>query len=492
MSERYTKKQYLIIVIAFILCVVPRFMDFPPVAAEGVNVLTKPGAIVLFSTAAAVLLFIFVSTGWPTILLLVSLAAIPELGMAKVVQGSIGNLTGWYLLLCFMLAASLVNTGVAKRLAVWIMTCRFSRKGPWYTIAMIFAANFLISSILSSTATIMIFLPIAYEILEELDYKKGDGEKLPVLILMGVVVIGQIAQATSPISHVHTALGIATYSTFMGEELGFFQYVSVALPVGLAATVIWFLVYKYIFRPDVSRLKNFDHDVLRGKLPPMSKREKAAGFVYALVVIFWTLPGVSKYISPALYSAVGGIQQCFPPMVALIVLHLWRVDGEPVLPFSDALKAAPVGTFLFIAALLVLGDCFNDPNVALSSWLSGILESICGGVSPLVFLLIVTLFCGVATNFIANALAVSVTLAIALPLCATLFAGQINPVFVCIMITMVANFAYATPCATPPCAVALETGWLNSRQLFGYGMAALFFSGLAAFVIGVPLGSLIL
>lgn len=171
-----------------------------------------------------------------------------------------------------------------------------------------------------------------------LKLEKNTGNKLAAIIIMSLLVVGQVVEATSPISHVHTALGVSTYATYMGEDMGFFQYVGVALPVGVLCAAAWFLLCRFVLKPDVSALKDFNHEQLLSELPPFSKWEKAAGIVYLLVVLFWLLPGLSQYLIPSLYASLKNIQQCFPPMAALIVLHLWRVDGEPVLIFRMPLR----------------------------------------------------------------------------------------------------------------------------------------------------------
>lgn len=488
--KKYSILQYLLVAVSIIFCILPHFLNLPTeLSTEGAAVLTQSGAIVLCSLIAAVILWLFVGTDWTSLIVMVSIATVSELGMSGVTQASIGNATSWYLLLCFMLAASLMKTGVARRIAVWLMTCKLSRKGPWYMIGMLFVAISLISAVLSSTSTVMIFLPILYEIFEALGYKKEEKSKFTTLLMMSLVVVCQIIQSTSPISHVHTILGISTYASYTGQEIEFLQYVGVAFPVAILCVIAWFLMCKYVFRLDVSKVKNIDYDGIQGSLGPVKKEEKVAGFVYILVVLFWLLPGVIRYLAPDMYDVVSKIQQCYPPMIALVVLHLWRVDGKPVLDFKDALKAAPMGTYLFISAMLLLNSCFSNQKIGLPAWLAEVMGKVFNNVPAMVFFVLIFVVAVVLTQFISNAVTISLAMTIGMPLSLSLFSGVINPMVLCILLTMGINYAFATACATPPCAVAQDSGWLSSNKMLFYGLTAMVMCIIIALVVGIPLAN---
>lgn len=74
-----------------------------------------------------------------------------------------------------------------------------------------------------------------------------------------------------------------------------------------------------------------------------------------------------------------------------------------------------------------------------------------------------------------------------MPLCLSIFLGKFSPMLVSVMIAMAANFSYATPA----CAIAQESGWLTSKQLLLYDLAAAALCAVIAFAVGVPLGHLL-
>ena len=164
-KKGYTTFQWAIIVIGAILCFLPKyFISFEGLSASGVQV--------LFILIGGLLIWQCVGVDWSSLLVIFAMCFIPEMGPKTAFSSSMGNTTMIYLMLCFMLAASLQKTGVADRLAKWFITNKFSRKGPWYLVAMMFIAIFVLASGLSSSSTMLIFLPIFYGIFSVLGYKK--------------------------------------------------------------------------------------------------------------------------------------------------------------------------------------------------------------------------------------------------------------------------------------------------------------------------------
>lgn len=482
--KTYKPYQWLTILVGLFLCFFGRFL---PLSAS----LSPSGTQVLMIMAGGLLMWLLVGVDWTSLAVILALALIPEFNMNKVAAGTLGNGTVFYLMLCFMLAKSLQATGVAHRLAVWFLTSKFSRKGAWYTIAMIFVAIFVLSSGLSSSSTIMIFLPILYEIFESLGYEKGKGDSFPAVMIASLAIICQIAQATTPISHAMTLIGFSSYNSYTGNTMDFGQYVMAAMPVGLLTAVLWFAVCRLFFRPDVSRLSRLDYDGIKANLGKITRQEQIAAVIYLIVVVLWLAPGVSKYICPAVYPYLNKIQQCYPPIVAILLLNFIKVDGKPVLSYKDAVSAAPLGTLLFMGALLYLGTAFANEDIGVAGWLSDTIGVYCNGINPTVFIVILAVLSVVLTNFMSNSVTCAICMAIAMPLSMGLYAGQIAPLVPAIMITIGINFAFATAPATPPVAIAADSGWISAGKLFAYGFAAALIGIIVMLVVGLPIANFV-
>lgn len=481
----YKTYQIIAIVIGLVLCFLGRFI---PVSAG----LSPSGTQVLFIMIGGLIMWLLVGVDWTSMAVILALALVPEVGMGKAAAGSLGNGLVFYLMLCFMLAESLKVTGVAHRMAVWFLTCDFSRKGAWHTIAMIFAAIFILSSGLSSSATVMIFLPILYEIIESLGYKKGEDMKLPAVLIASLPIVCQVAQSTTPISHAMTLIGFSQYASYTGLTMDFGQYVMVALPMGLLVVIAWFLISKFLLRPDTSRFEMLNYEILKGDIGAIKKEEKIAAGLYLLVIVFWLAPGLSKYIVPSLAPAFALVHQCYPPIIALLLLNFIKVNDKPVLSYKDALKGAPIGMLLFMGALLELGSVFANKQIGISAWMSTNIGSLCDGISPFVFIALITATAVIGTNFMSNAVTCAVCMSIAMPLVATIYDGAINPFVMAVMITMGINYAFATAPATPPVAIVAGSGWIKTSRLFYYGMTAAIASLFILLILGLQLAEMVI
>lgn len=486
-KRRFSNFQIAVIIVAVILMF--GLPAVPPPAG-----LSSAGFQVIGILIGALALWLFVAVDWPSMLVLFALMLVPVVTPGQVISGSLGNSTVFFLILCSMLSASLQKTGVTHRLALWFVTSKISRKSPWLAIGMIYIAIFILASFLSTTATMLVFIPIMTAIFETLGYEKAAQDKFPALMMTSIVVVSQIAQSTSPISHSMTLIGISTYSNYMpNDAIGFVQYIAICLPIGLVSLVFWYLLSKFVFRPDVSRFAKLDLEQLKGEHKPMSKAEKISGAIYLVTVLFWILPGVAEYIFPAgIAGFFAGIDQDFVPMIAIVLLHLIQVDGKPVMDYKDASKAAPWNTALFMGAILMVSSVLSNSELGITEWMASVTSPLFGGMSPLIFICVIAIVSTIATNFISNAINIAIFFAVAMPLLLTSFAGSINPQLVAILITATSNYSFATPTSTAPAAFIMDSGWVSGKQLFVWGMTIGLVGAVLSCVIGIPLGNLVL
>lgn len=460
-GKKYGVLQWILIIAAVIALFGTRII--PPPSG-----LSQSGLQIMGIMTGALILWVGLGVDWPSLLVLLALMTIPELGSNAVLAGSFGNPGVVFLIFCMMLAACLTKTGLAKRLAICFLTNKLSRKRPWWTIAMFYLAVFVLGSFVSAGAGIVITLPIAVEILERIGCKKKDG--LSTMLVLGTVVVGMLANCSTPIAHAMSIQGIYLYHTYTGGELDFFSFCATLLPVALVCLIVFYLICRFLWRPDVSHMTELDFDNLKQSIGPMSKREKISAVVYMTVVILWILPGLFKYIAPGIYPYVSWINQNYPPIVAVITLNFIYADGKKVLSYKDAFGNVAWGAVVFMAAINMLGNATANPEIGLPDWLAGTLTPVFSGISPTVFMIIIVLFIAIVTNFASNAVAIAIGYAIALPLVLTIYDGAINPALMGLFVTCAGQFSYATPPATPSAAIASESGWMKSSSMCKWGM----------------------
>lgn len=199
---------------------------------------------------------------------------------------------------------------------------------------------------------------------------------------------------------------------------------------------------------------------------------------------------LSMYFLP-LAPIFSKIDQCYPPLVAVLLLHFIRVDGEPVLPYKEGLAAVPWTTYMFGGTLLTLGTAIANADIGLQVWIADVFGKIVENMSAGLFVVIMIILAVILTNFLSNAVTIAICFAVAMPLVTTVFAGQISPIVIAILITTGASYAFATAPATPPAAIIADSGWVESGKMLKYGMIAAVIAVVCIATIGQALAGVL-
>ena len=157
------------------------------------------------------------------------------------------------------------------------------------------------------------------------------------MMVLGTVIVGQIANSCTPISHAMSITGMTTYTSYTGGTIDFFTFCAVLTPLAIVCLVLWFIIAQYIWKPDISSFREINFDKLAASCGKMGKREKIAGVMYIIVLILWVVPGLARYVAPV-GTIRSLINQNYPPLVALFILNLVCIEGKPVLPFQGGVQ----------------------------------------------------------------------------------------------------------------------------------------------------------
>lgn len=484
MTERKTPAGHWLTLVCSVLVILAVKLLPPPAG------LSAAGFQILGILAVALLLFLSWGTGWPSMAIIALMMTVPGLNAAKVTQATFGNNTVVFLLLCFMLAACLTQSGVARRVAIWFLTNKLARRSPWLTVLMYLAAVYVLDLVLSAAVCIMILLPILLSIFENVGLEKERRPALASMLLFGTVAVAQLANGSNPISHAVTTQGFSLYQSYTGVEMDFFRFILIGTPVSLVGSAALYLMVRFLWRPDVSCLSAIDYDALSASCGPVTKRERWSIFFYAVCVVLWLLPGLSTYFFPAAEPLLRSINNCFPPLLALFLMNFIHVDGAPILSWDEAVKGVNWPTVIFIASIMGFGSFMGNAEIGLPAWLSGVLSPLLTDVSPMMFLLAMVFIVNVLTNFCSNSVALAVVFAVALPISMTVYRGALDPMLVAILVTSSSQNGWATAPATPTAAVAYASGWGNPKAIARWGLLFMLIQIVICLVLGTALSRL--
>ncbi|MCD8329855.1 MAG: anion permease [Lachnospiraceae bacterium] len=437
-----------------------------------------------------ILLWLFVSTSWPSVLCIIAFMFTDLYTYSSALQASMGGWIVSFVLFSSMVTYVLGQTGFLKRGAVWFVTRPFTKKNPWIFVALLFLAPLVIGSFMSPVPTFIVFVPIAEQIFHELGYQKGD--KFPQIIILGILFFASLSTITTPIAHTVPILAMSLFEQDMGYSIDFVQYTIFGVVSAAVIFVVAMLLMKFVFRLETDRLKNLDTEILKQGVTKMSREEKYSLIVFAAVVVLWMAPGLISGILPTVSSFLSSLGTPTPAMLGVVALCLIHVDGKPLMKFTEAIAKAPWTAVMMVAATGILGSALTSEKAGITVVVTDALSPLIGNMSPMVFVLCISIFTVMLTNFASNTVTVTLIYSIALPLVYGGAISGVNPAALTSIIGAGACVALATPPSTAHAAVAAGTGWLNTDLMLRYGLVLSLVAAVLLAVVGYPIAAAIM
>lgn len=452
--------------------------------------MTASGMQVLGIFIGILLLWLFDSIDWPSYLCIAALSLVPELKMNSILSSSFGNATFAFLLFTFMCTYALGQTSFVKRCAIGFITNKLASKGSWWFITIYCLSVLLIGMVMSPVVLFVIYMPIFDSICKELQLEKND--KLANTLALGTLFCCAIACGMTPISHTFPVMALGFYQQMAGGTISYAHYMAAAIPVGLICFVVMMLIFRFIIRPDTSKLGNLNPEHLKAEVKPLEKREKWVIGIFFAVVAAWVLPEFLKNILPGVATFFSSKGTTFPPMIGAIAMFMISIDGKPLLNFKEAMsKGIQWGGLVMAAATLAVGSAMTNADIGLTAWLSGVIEPVLSGLSPTLVVLVFALWTYAMTNACSNMVTTTVVCAVAIPICMA-SGGTLNAAAVASMIGMGASYAFVLPPAHPNVALAIGTGWTNTSQVIRYGTMLMLAAVVASVFVGYPIGAMLM
>ena len=446
--------------------------------------ITKGGMGVVGIFLGTLYLWIKVDIGWPSLLFIGVVGLTGVSGASALFQNTWGNVMVPFLVCAFILNMVMSDTGLTRRFALFFVTRKMNKGKPWRTMIMFFLAIVLLGLVSTSSAICVLFMAIAEEMFKMTGYKKG--EKLVETTMVGIFWMAQGAMAFTPISHVLIPAIFENILADFGVTVTYGQFSMIFLCVGIAFFLGWILIFRFVIKPDVTKMADLDIDALRATIKPWTKQEVTILIVYGIVIITWCFPELIGMIPgmDGVASWMSSLGSGVPPMVACAVLCMIKYEGKPMLDVKDCCRRIPWGSVFMMTAVMGTAYIFGLETCGVTAWITQTMEPIMSGLNPTVFVIIVILFINILTNCVSNTLvssmyAVVVPLAVAVP--------GVNPIAVALLVAAGCNSAYALPSACPAAGLASGAGWTRVGFQAKYGFLLCAWTCLCYFAIGYPL-----
>ena len=424
----------------------------------------------------AVGIFLFTIICWatvgityPSVLCLVLFILTGAMTPKAAFAASWGHWLVIFLIGIFGLSEGLRVTGFSRRFALWFITRPFNTGHPWRLVAMFLLAWTLLGSVMTSVAPCAVFMAIAEPMLEAMGYKKGDA--FAAMLMMGIAWAATACSVMTPIAHPCNIMMIEWIKQDFGYTISFLQWMRFGIPMGLLTYLMFLGLFRYVVRPDMSKITDMVSGYLRQqavKMGTIKLEEKLALGILIGAVICWILPGIVGNVLPGVSNYLGEIGYVVPALVGCSLLGLIRVNGKPLMSFRQWMTGGVEwGTVTLVAAIMVMGKALGNPETGIPELLTRAFQPIASAIPFYALLFISLLWVVLQTNAMSNIVSMTLVYTIMVPLAVATGVG--NPIAMGAAIAGASYYAFSLPSATGVTAIAIGSGWVPVGFMARYG-----------------------
>lgn len=423
----------------------------------------------------AIICWLFVDVGWPSLVVLFSLTQLEGVTISTVMANSLGNNTIAFLIFSCALTYALSVTRVLRQVAMWFVTRPIAKKSPWVFAALYFISILVIGSFISPTVLFVLYFGLVKEIYAVNKLEKGNDYAK--MLMIGTAIMTSISCAMTPIAHTFPLMAIGFYESATGEIINWIDYMIVGIPSGLFAAMATFGVLWLGFRKRVSQVSIDVSDITL----KLSRKGWTALIVFLIVVAMWLVSGIFPDWIPILKTWTTTI----PPMLGVIVLCLFGI-----LNFNDAMKnGVPWTAIILCSATLAVGKWLTAAELGITAAIGNAMGVVIGSPSAFGLILAIVGFTIVMTNLMSNIVTTTVAYNLLTPI--VIATGIISPVMSTILIGICASMAYATPPAIAHVALAAGSEYCDSKDMLIYGSTATILSVAFVALFGFAFGGIL-
>jgi sodium-dependent dicarboxylate transporter 2/3/5 len=408
-------------------------------------------ALALFLLTATWWIFEVVPIGVTGILIAVvqSLFLIrdPRVAMTDFMDPSV-----WFIIGSVVIGMVFSKTGLTKRMAYRMLVLVGERTSMIYLGCFVMTAGLtLIMAHTAVAAAVYPLLMAIYSLYEEGDRPTRFGKGL----FMGMAFVAGAGSIVTLLGAARGAVAIGFFKDIVGREISFFEYSYYLFPVGWGMVALLWVFFMLFLRPERKTIPGLRERAqgLYTRLGPMSRTE-----ILTLVIVFSAIAVMS------LRSFVPLLKPVDKTAIILVTTVLFFV--LKVLKISD-LEEIPWNIVLLFGGAMSIGFCLWQTGAA--DWLAIHWLMMFQNAHWFLFVMGISFFVLVMTNFIMNVAAIAISLPVALVIAPYL---HVAPEVVLFASLVTAGMPFMLLVGAAPNAIAYESKQFSSGEFFLYGLPA--------------------
>ena len=400
---------------------------------------------------------------WPSFMGLLLFPATGVVTLKQFLANGWGSDSFMFLVIAYVLVGYLKETGVSEFLANWLLSRKFLEGHPWRLIAMILFAAYLICSLVNTYVGMLLMWEIVYGITKGIGQKPYD--KFPSIMVFGIAMQGAFGLVAMPWGG-NAIANLGVYANITGSTADMVSYVCFMLPFGVAQILVYTALAKFIFRLDVTALKEYKLEFsTQGKMAFELKQALIMLVVFAVMLLAPSFipKGTDLY---TFYNSFGSIGVA---LLYFVILMLMYHNNKPVMNYADlATKNLPWNLLMMVAVILAIGSCLTNEKTGIQAFLTQNVVPALTSMEGFVFVLIVIAVVVLLTNFLINMVVVAMFLPVIVPICSSM---GLSPEMIAFGIMLASTNAILTPAG---CAASVllfpNKEWIKTSDIYKYGV----------------------
>lgn len=399
---------------------------------------------------------------WPSLLGMIAIVLSGVVDLETLFADGFGNNTVVFILLVFVFAAAIEETGLTEYLARFLMNLSWAKGHPWRLVFIILFGSYIITAATSLYPVVLIFWSIIYDICKTTGYKPYD--KFPTLMLIGIMICATSGSLCLPFKAVAMMFNGA-YGALTGITVGFLPWLSFSLSVGFSGILVYMFLMRFAFGLDLSDMEQASRESYLAAAK-ITQSQRFSLIMLVSFVVLAILPAlVPKTLLGQILTKIGsqGILLCILALMILI-----RVDGKPLLNFKIAASRGIIwDVIIMFVVVFPLSSYLTAEGTGVREFLNSAVGPLVTGHSPLIFTLLMIILPTIITNFANNAVVALIFLSVLCSLAETL--GIQNATPIAVALAFCTQYAFLTPAASAPAAVLFgNTEWLRAKDIYKY------------------------
>lgn len=371
---------------------------------------------------------------------------------AKIAFSDFMDPSVWFIIGSVVIGMSFSKTGLTKRMAYKMLQLVGEKTSMIYLGCFVMTSALTLIMAHTAVAAAVYPLLIAIYALYEEDNKPtrfGKG------LFMGMAFVAGAGSIITLLGAARGAVAIGFFKDIVGREISFFELSYYMAPIGAVMTLLLWGFFMIFFKPERKTIPGLRERVgeLNRQLGPMSRVEILTLIIVFTAIITMSLRSFIPALDPVNKSAI--------ILISTILFFLLRI-----LTIED-LERIPWNIVLLFGGAMSIGFCLWQTGAA--SWLAikwlGILQN----AHWFVFVMGVSLFVLLMTNFIMNVAAIAISLPVALVIAPYL---GVAPEVIIFSALVVAGMPFLLLVGAAPNAIAYESKQFTSGEFFTYGIPA--------------------